>query len=60
MHGVAVQLNPVKTCIGLFLVRFFDARSLALFSDIYISNVIDIAPHLAMGDDYLAYIVDSV
>ena len=41
--------------IGLFLVRFFDARSLALFSDVYLSNVIDIELHLAMGDHYLAY-----
>ena len=41
--------------IGLFLVRFFDARSLALFSDVYLSNVIDIEPHLAMGDYYLVY-----
>ena len=40
---------------GLFLVLFFDARSLALFSDVYFSNVIDIEPHLAMGDYYLAY-----
>ena len=33
----------------------FDARSLALFSDVYLSNVIDTEPHLAMGDHYLAY-----
>ena len=36
--------------IGLILVRFFNASSLALFSD-----MIDIEPHLAMGDHYLAY-----
>ena len=53
-HVNAVQ--PVTSQnIGLFLVRFFDARSLALFSDVYLSNVIDIEPHLAMGDYYLAY-----
>ena len=41
--------------IGLILVRFFDARSLALFSDVYLNNVIGIELHLAMGDHYLAY-----
>ena len=41
--------------IGLFLVRFFDARSLALFSDVYLSKVIDIELHLVMGDHYLVY-----